>query len=54
MNAPDDQDVIQWQDSLRLLNRAAEDIRAARALLRDDMQTPVALAEEARAITGRL
>lgn len=34
MSAPDGQDIVQWQESLRWLDRAAEDIRAARTLLR--------------------
>jgi HEPN domain-containing protein len=35
MNGADEQDVIQWQDALRWLDRAADDIRATRSLLRD-------------------
>lgn len=35
MNGPDEQDIIQWQDVLRWLDRAADDIRATRSLLRD-------------------
>ena len=33
MSGADDQDVIQWQESLRWLERAAEDVRATRVLL---------------------
>ncbi len=35
MSGPDDQDIIQWQDALRWLERAMDDLRAVRALLRD-------------------
>lgn len=37
MSGPDDQDIIQWEDSLRWLDRAAEDIRVVRVLLREDI-----------------
>ena len=42
MNGPDDQDIIQWQDALRWLERGAEDIRVARVLLREDIATQAA------------
>ena len=42
MNGPDDQDIIQWQDALRWLERAAEDIRVAKVLLREDIATQAA------------
>ena len=35
MSEPDEQDIIQWQDALRWLDRAMDDIRATRVLLRD-------------------
>ena len=35
MSGPDEQDIIQWQDALRWLGRAMDDIRAVRVLLRD-------------------
>jgi len=35
MSGPDDQDIIQWQDALRWLERAMDDLRAVRVLLRD-------------------
>lgn len=35
MSGPDEQDIIQWQDALRWLERAMDDLRAVRVLLRD-------------------
>lgn len=35
MSEADPQDIIQWQDALRWLDRAADDIRAVHSLLRD-------------------
>jgi HEPN domain-containing protein len=35
MSEPDEQDIIQWQDALRWLDRASGDLRAVRVLLRD-------------------
>lgn len=42
MNGPDEQDIIQWQDALRWLDRASGDIRAARVLLRDGIELQAA------------
>ena len=46
-NEPDDQDIIQWQDSLRWLDRAAADIRVVRLLLREDIVPQAAEVREA-------
>ena len=45
MSGPDEQDIIQWQDALRWLDWAMDDIRAVRVLLRDGIAMQAALPE---------
>lgn len=42
MSGTDEQEIIQWQDALRWLARAADDVRAVRSLLRDDIDLQAA------------